>query len=50
MPGRAGALRRQFGIPVGIMEGVADPLGKMVKRAYTYEASRRLSASMVDEG
>ena len=28
-------VRRQFGIPVGIMEGVAEPLGEMVKRAYT---------------
>jgi acyl-CoA dehydrogenase len=43
-------IRRQFGIPVGVMEGVAEPLGEMVKRAYTYEAARRLTASMVDEG
>jgi acyl-CoA dehydrogenase len=43
-------IRRQFGIPVGIMEGVAEPLGRMVKNAYTYEAARRLTASMVDEG
>lgn len=43
-------IRRQFGIPVGIMEGVAEPLGEMVKRAYTFEAARRLTASMVDEG
>ena len=43
-------VRRQFGIPVGIMEGVAEPLGEMVKRAYIFEASRRLTASMVDEG
>ncbi len=43
-------VRRQFGIPVGIMEGVAEPLGRMVKNAYTYEAARRLTASMVDEG
>ncbi len=43
-------VRRQFGIPVGIMEGVAEPLGEMVKRAYMYEATRRLTASMVDEG
>ncbi|MGV8853170.1 MAG: acyl-CoA dehydrogenase [Devosia sp.] len=43
-------VRRQFGIPVGLMEGVAEPLGEMVKRAYTFEASRRLTASMVDEG
>ncbi|WEK04816.1 MAG: acyl-CoA dehydrogenase [Candidatus Devosia phytovorans] len=43
-------VRRQFGIPVGIMEGVAEPLGEMIKRAYTFEAARRLTASMVDEG
>ena len=43
-------VRRQFGIPVGSMEGVAEPLGEMVKRAYTFEAARRLTASMVDEG
>ena len=43
-------IRRQFGIPVGIMEGVAEPLGEMVKRAYMFEATRRLTASMVDEG
>ncbi|OAM76835.1 acyl-CoA dehydrogenase [Devosia elaeis] len=43
-------VRRQFGIPVGIMEGVAEPLGEMVKRAYMFEAARRLTASMVDEG
>lgn len=43
-------VRRQFGIPVGIMEGVAEPLGEMVKRAYMYESTRRLTASMVDEG
>ncbi|WP_375452744.1 acyl-CoA dehydrogenase [uncultured Devosia sp.] len=43
-------VRRQFGIPVGIMEGVAEPLGRMVKNAYSFEAARRLTASMVDEG
>jgi len=43
-------VRRQFGIPVGTMEGVAEPLGEMVKRAYMFEATRRLTASMVDEG
>lgn len=43
-------VRRQFGIPVGLMEGVAEPLGEMTKRAYMFEATRRLTASMVDEG
>jgi acyl-CoA dehydrogenase len=43
-------IRRQFGIPVGIMEGVAEPLSRIVRNAYTFEASRALTASMVDEG
>jgi len=43
-------IRRQFGIPVGAMEGVAEPLSRMVRYAYTYEAARALTASMVDEG
>ncbi len=43
-------IRRQFGIPVGIMEGVAEPLSRMVRSAYTFEAARGLTASMVDEG
>ena len=43
-------VRRQFGIPVGIMEGVADPLSRMVRSAYAFEAARALTASMVDEG
>jgi len=43
-------IRRQFGIPVGLMEGVAEPLSRMVRSSYLYEASRALTASMVDEG
>jgi acyl-CoA dehydrogenase len=37
-------IRRQFGIPVGMMEGVAEPLSRMVRYAYTYEAARALTA------
>jgi acyl-CoA dehydrogenase len=43
-------IRRQFGIAIGVMEGVADPLSRMVRSAYTYEAARGLTAAMVDEG
>ncbi len=43
-------IRRQFNIPIGIMEGVAEPLSRLVKDAYMFEASRALTASMVDEG
>lgn len=43
-------IRRQFGIAVGIMEGVAAPLSRMVKDAYKYESARSVTASMVDDG
>ena len=43
-------IRRQFGIAVGIMEGVATPLARMVKDAYKYESARSVTASMVDDG
>jgi acyl-CoA dehydrogenase len=43
-------IRRQFGIPVGIMEGVAEPIGRLTKNAYQFEAARALTAAMVDDG
>lgn len=43
-------IRRQFGIAIGIMEGIAEPMARLVKMAYLYEAGRRVTASMVDEG
>jgi acyl-CoA dehydrogenase len=43
-------IRRQFGIYVGMMEGVAEPIARMVKSAYAFEAARGLTAAMVDEG
>ncbi len=43
-------IRRQFGIPIGIMEGVAEPLARLVKYAYMFEGARAVTAAMVDEG
>ncbi|NOZ31933.1 MAG: acyl-CoA dehydrogenase [Alphaproteobacteria bacterium] len=43
-------IRRQFGIPIGIMEGVAEPIARLVKNAYQYEAARAVTAAMVDVG
>ena len=43
-------IRRQFGIYVGMMEGVAEPIARMVKSAYSFEAARSLTAAMVDDG
>ncbi len=43
-------IRRQFGIPIGLMEGVAEPLSSLVKNAYQFEASRAMTAAIVDDG
>ena len=44
-------IRRQFGIPVGIMEGVAEPLAPHGRvRLHLRGRARSLTASMVDEG
>lgn len=43
-------IRRQFGMPIGQMEGVAEPISRMIKSAYIYEAGRTLTAAMVDQG
>lgn len=43
-------VRRQFGIAIGQMEGVAEPLAEMVKRAYVFEGARAATAAMVDDG
>ena len=43
-------IRRQFGIAVGRMEGVAEPLADMVKTAYVFEGARAATAAMVDDG
>jgi len=43
-------VRRQFGIPIGIMEGVAEPMARLVKYAYMFEGARAVTAAMVDEG
>ena len=43
-------IRRQFGLPVGRMEGVEEPLARLVETAYASEAARAATASMVSRG
>ena len=43
-------IRRQFGIAIGMMEGVGEGLARMVKSAYQFEASRAMTAAIVDDG
>ena len=43
-------IRKQFNLPIGFMEGVEEPLARMVENAYGLEAARAVTASMVSRG
>lgn len=43
-------LRRQFGLPVGRMEGVATPVGKLAALGYMTEGARIVGCSAIDDG
>ncbi|MBY0227116.1 MAG: acyl-CoA dehydrogenase [Hyphomicrobium sp.] len=43
-------IRRQFGLPIGRMEGIEEPLARIVEAAYSNEAARGVTASMVSCG
>ncbi|WBT36537.1 acyl-CoA dehydrogenase [Hyphomicrobium sp. DMF-1] len=43
-------IRRQFGLPVARMEGVEEPLARLVETAYVNEAARAVTAAMVSRG
>lgn len=43
-------IRRQFGLPIGRMEGVEEPLARLVENAYVNEAARAVTAAMVSRG
>lgn len=43
-------IRKQFNLPIGFMEGVEEPLARMVENAYELEAARAVTASMVSAG
>lgn len=45
-----GRIRRQFGLPVARMEGVEEPLARLVETAYVNEAARAVTAAMVSRG
>ena len=40
-------IRRQFGLPIARMEGIEEPLARMVETAYVMEAARAVTAAMV---
>ncbi|KAB2917903.1 MAG: acyl-CoA dehydrogenase [Hyphomicrobiaceae bacterium] len=43
-------VRKQFDLPIGKMEGLEEPLARMVETAYINEAGRAVTASMVSRG
>ncbi len=43
-------IRRQFGLPIARMEGIEEPLARMVETAYVNEAARAVTAAMVSRG
>ncbi len=43
-------IRKQFDLPIGRMEGLQEPLARMVENAYVNEAGRAVTASMVSRG
>lgn len=45
-----GRIRKQFGLPVARMEGLEEPLARMIETAYVNEAGRAVTASMVSRG
>ena len=43
-------IRKQFSIPIGRMEGIIEPLAEIAETAYTLEAARAVTSSMVSQG
>ena len=43
-------VRKQFDLPIGRMEGLQEPLARLVENAYVNEAARAVTASMVSRG
>lgn len=45
-----GAMREQFGLPIGKMEGVAAPIGRIAGTSWMVGAARELTAAAVAQG
>jgi acyl-CoA dehydrogenase len=48
--GAYGRVRRQFGLPIGRFEGIAEPLARIGGMAYLLEAARVYTCGAVDQG
>ncbi len=45
-----GRIRKQFGLPIARMEGLEEPLARIIEHAYALEAARSVTCSMIDAG
>ena len=43
-------IRKQFGLPIAFMEGIEEPMARMVEAAYLTESGRAVTAAMVAAG
>jgi acyl-CoA dehydrogenase len=43
-------IRKQFGLPISRMDGIEEPLVRLIETAYVNEAARAMTASMVSRG
>lgn len=48
--GAYAALRRQFGLPIHLFHGVAEPLGRMTARLYAQDGARRIAYAEIEHG
>jgi acyl-CoA dehydrogenase len=45
-----GCIRRQFGLPIGRMEGVEEPIARITEAAYLLESGRSVTAAIIGRG
>jgi acyl-CoA dehydrogenase len=50
LTGAYARIRKQFGIPIGLFEGVQEPLSRIAGRTYRMDAARMLTLVALDEG
>ncbi|BDA83071.1 acyl-CoA dehydrogenase [Aureimonas sp. SA4125] len=43
-------VRQQFNLPIGMFEGIQEPLAELAANAYQIDAARRLTIAALDEG
>lgn len=50
MTGAYARIRRQFDVPIGLFEGVEEPLARIAGRTYRMDAARQLTLVALDQG